>query len=214
MRKEWTSPVRRFSKQLLKPGIKLLTRPVTLIAILVCLMVAVLSLGLSGAFHAKSRMTSFDMKDIGELATQAGYFTVVNSMDDSVKLWGWSVPLTASKYIFSYDGVVKAGLDFTQLEYSVDERKKEIKVSLPEIRILSVEILEDSLEIYDEVHNIFTPLELADIHESRLSMIDEIRAKALDNGLLDQATENAKALVKGFLSGSYDQNEYQFLFES
>ena len=45
-------------------------------------------------------------------------------------------------------------------------------------------------------------------------MIDEIRTKALDNGLLDQAAENAKVLIKGFLSGSYNPNEYQFLFES
>lgn len=191
---------------------KLFRRPIACAVVLECLVVAVIGTWVTNEFHAKSRMTEFGMQDIGELATQSGYFTVVNVMDDSVKLWGWSVPLTESKYIFSYDGVAKAGLDFSQLEYSVNDTKKEISVRLPEVRLLSIEIQEDSLEIYDETHNIFTPLGLSDVQESRLSMLDEIETKALENGLLDQATENAKVLIRGFLAGRYDPDEYQFSF--
>lgn len=191
---------------------RLARKPATLVLVLVCVALLVGGMGFSTAFHARSRMTEFGMKDIGELATQSGYFTVVNVMDDNLKLWGWDVPLTQSKYIFSYDGVVKAGLDFSQLDYEVNSVKKEVTVFLPEIRLLSVEIQEDSLEIYDESHNIFTPLGLSDVQESRLSMLDEIKTKALENGLLDQAAENAKTLIRGFLSGQYSPEEYRFVF--
>lgn len=191
---------------------RLARKPATLVLVLVCVALLVGGMGLSTVFHARSRMTEFGMKDIGELATQSGYFTVVNVMDDNLKLWGWDVPLTQSKYIFSYDGVVKAGLDFSQLDYEVNSVKKEVTVFLPEIRLLSVEIQEDSLEIYDESHNIFTPLGLSDVQESRLSMLDEIKTKALENGLLDQAAENAKTLIRGFLSGQYSPEEYRFVF--
>lgn len=192
---------------------KLIRKPIRLVVVLLCVALFAVTVWSTGVLRTKSRMTSFGLKDVGELATQSGYFTVVNVIDDSVELWGWSVPLTASKYIFSYDGTVKAGLDFAKLQYKVNELTKEIVVSLPEMEILSVELQEDSLVIYDESHNIFTPLGLNDIQEARLTMVDEIRKRALENGLLEQAASNAQKLISGFLSGQYDPNEYHIVFE-
>ena len=157
-------------------------------------------------------MTEFGMKDIGELATQSGYFTIVNVLDDSVKLWDWNVPLTSSRYIFSYDGVAKAGVDFAEIDYSVSESKHEIEISLPQARLLNVEIDENSLEIYDEHKNIFTPLSLEDVKQSRITMIDEIKERAVANGLLEQANANAKMLIRGFISGQYDLSLYTIKF--
>lgn len=203
---------KRFLEVLLGLCKKLIRRPALLAVVLLCVALFTVILWSTGVLQTKSRMTSFGMKNVGELATQSGYFTVVNVIDDSVELWGWSVPLTESKYIFSYDGIVKAGLDFSKLDYEVNELKKEIVVSLPKVGILSIELQEDSLEIYDESRNIFTPLGLADIQESRLSMMDEIRNRALENGLLEQATINAQTLISGFLSGQYDLSEYHVDF--
>ena len=166
----------------------------------------------SDSIHAKSNMTEFGMKDIGELATQSGYFTIVNVLDDSVKLWDWNVPLTSSRYIFSYDGVAKAGVDFAEIDYSVSESKHEIEISLPQARLLNVEIDENSLEIYDEHKNIFTPLSLEDVKQSRITMIDEIKERAVANGLLEQANANAKMLIRGFISGQYDLSLYTIKF--
>lgn len=191
---------------------KLFHRPLLLVVVLLCVALFILIAWSTDAFSTNSRMTSFGLTDIGELATQSGYFTVVNMIDDNVELWGWKVPLTTSKYIFSYDGIVKAGLDFSKLNYKVNELTKEIVIYLPEIEILSIELQEDSLVIYDESHNIFTPLGLNDIQDARLAMIDEIRSRALDNGLLEQATINAQTLIVGFLSGQYDLSEYHVDF--
>lgn len=191
---------------------KLFRRPLLLVVVLLCTALFFLVAWSTNAFSTNSRMTSFGLNDIGELATQSGYFTVVNIIDDNVELWGWKVPLTTSKYIFSYDGTVKAGLDFSKLKYKVNELGKEIVIYLPEVEILSIELQEDSLVIYDESHNIFTPLGLNDIQEARLEMIDEIRSRALENGLLEQAAINAQTLIVGFLSGQYDLNEYHVDF--
>ena len=62
------------------------------------------------------RITKFGLNNVGELVTQTGYFTVVSVMDDSARLWGWSIPLTDSKHVFSYDGIVRAGLNFEKLK--------------------------------------------------------------------------------------------------
>lgn len=191
---------------------KLIRKPIRLVVVLLCVALFAVTVWSTGVLRTKTRMTSFGLKDVGELATQSGYFTVVNVIDDSVELWGWTLPFTKSKYIFSYDGTVKAGLDFSQLEYKVNELTKEIEVVLPEVKILSVELQEDSLEIYDESRNVFTPLGLSDIQEARLRMVDEIQNRALENGLLEQATINAEKLISGFLSGQYDLNEYYVSF--
>ena len=185
------------------------------LVLLCALLVAIFFLGWfvsSDSIHAKSNMTEFGMKDIGELATQSGYFTIVNVLDDSIKLWDWNVPLTSSRYIFSYDGVAKAGVDFAEIDYSVSESKHEIEISLPQARLLNVEIDENSLEIYDEHKNIFTPLSLEDVKQSRITMIDEIKERAVANGLLEQANANAKMLIRGFISGQYDLSLYTIKF--
>jgi hypothetical protein len=43
-------------------------------------------------------------------------------------------------------------------------------------------------------------------------MKDEANTKAISNGLLDKAKENAHTLIKGMLAGSYDMNEYTVEF--
>lgn len=167
----------------------------------------------TSALQTKSNVTAFDLKNIGELATQSGFFTEVNVIDDAKKLFDWNIPFTSSKYVFSYDGVIKAGIDFAEIEWSVSEQNKTVNIRLPESKILSRELKEDSLEIYDERQSVFTPLTLTDIQESRLEMLEELEQTAQENGLLDQANENAKVLVTGFLAGLYNPAEYTYVFE-
>lgn len=158
------------------------------------------------------RITKFGLNNVGELVTQTGYFTVVSVMDDSARRWGWSIPLTDSKYVFSYDGIVRAGLNFEKLKVFGNELLKEVKIYLPKIEILGIEILEDSLEIYDERHNIFTPLGLEDIQAARLSMIDKIEETAKKRGLFEQAKENAETLITGLLEQTYNPQVYKYIF--
>lgn len=188
---------------------------VLILVVVVLILAVILVLRLSGskAFRADSKVTAFDLKDIGELATQGGFFTVVNVIDDSQRIGSWSIPFTASKYIFSYDGVIKAGMDFGEINWDADESSKTVTVQLPEAKILSNILKEDSLKIYDERQSIFTPLTLSDIQASRQEMLAELEQTATENGLLEQAGENAKTLIKGFLSGAYNPNEYSYVFE-
>ena len=106
-----------------------------------------------------SRPVKFSLENIGELATQSGYFTSVQDISKTRTVLGISVPFTTSKYIFSYDGVIKAGLDFEDISISEDRLGKKVSVALPEMKILSIEIDTDSLKIYDERRNMFKPAE-------------------------------------------------------
>ena len=183
------------------------------LVVILLAIIFIIHLSSTGAFRAESNTTAFDLKDIGELATQSGYFTVVNVIDDAKKLGNWSIPFTSSKYIFSYDGEIKAGIDFAEIEWSVDETSKTVTVRLPESKILGKLLKEDSLKIYDERQSIFTPLTLSDVQASRQEMLEEIEQTAINNGLLEAAEENAEILVQGFLASVCDPAIYHYTFE-
>lgn len=88
------------------------------LAIWVVLLAAVAAL-VGAGLHASgvigshsSKTTRLGFEDIGEMATQAAYTTQVNVTEGSRVLWGVTIPFTQSKYIYSYDVTIKAGIDF------------------------------------------------------------------------------------------------------
>ena len=161
---------------------------------------------------AKSRMVRFGLQNIGELATQAGYFTNVQVISNARELFGFTIPFTQNKYIFSYDGTVKAGVDFEAVKVDVDDIHHTISVYVPQPEIISVEIDQDSFEIYDEGSNVFSPLGLNDVNEALTALKDEVENQAVRNGLLENAQTNAENLIQAFLFGIYDSNEYTIIF--
>ena len=164
---------------------------------------------LSGSRRAiTANVTEMGLRNIGEMATQAGYFTSVQTIEKSRDVFGIEVPGTRSSYVYSYDGDIKAGLDFSDVEIQVNELTRVITVRLPEIRILSVEIQEDSFVLYNDGSNLFTALKLEDVNRSNAEMIRVTKETAIKNGILESARDNAEVLIRGFLSTAYDMNVY------
>lgn len=182
--------------------------------IVILMIIAVLfigaAIGIGSRVFIGSRMTQFDLHAIGEMATQAGYYTNVEVIEDSKTLWKITLPFTSSKYIFSYDGIIKAGIDFEDIQWSVNDVLKKITVNLPEPKILSNEIDTNSLYVYDESRSIFSPLTVEDINESLIALKGESEEKAIGNGILEEAETNARILIQGFLIGSYPDYEIEF----
>ena len=195
-------------------GGHLLRRLMTLVVF--AALVAVIVWMAPSVFSEKTQVSSetveMELKNIGELATHAGYYTNVQVIKSARQIFGVDIPLTQSQFIFSYDGVVKAGVDFADIEIGVDEGRGQIVVTLPEIKVLSNEIDLDSLEIYDESNNIFHPLNIDDINVSLIEMQEESEQKAIEDGLLESARDNAEALLRGMLAGFYDTQRYTIEF--
>ena len=184
----------------------------SMVLVVLGLCVVLLGMSIVSVKVVTSRTVRLGLKDMGELATQAGYFTNVQVLEDSKQLFGHNVPLTKSKYIFSYDGIIKAGFDFQELEMQVNEITRTIHVTLPEAKILNCEIDENSLQIYDATQSIFTPLSITDINESMIELKETVKTDAVNNGILENARENAKLLIRGFLVGCFDLQEYTVEF--
>ena len=149
-----------------------------------------------------------EIRAIGELATEEYAYTEVETYDESKSFKGIEIPFTQSKFIFSYDGTIKAGIDFTQITVEKDDKKKEVVITLPEVKILSSEIDEKSFELYDEKNSIFNPIGVNDVNDSVINLKEVAEKKALEKGLLEKAKENAKSMIKSFVKNSFGLKGY------
>lgn len=195
-------PVFRFVK-------KHLTRRI-LTGILIVLIIVAGIIGLRKTIFSDSQTTKIGFEDIGELATQSAYCTQVNVTDSSRELFGAKIPFTQSKYIYSYDVVVKAGFDFEEIEWSKND--KTIEVKLPEAKILSNEIDLDSFKVYHEQESIYNQITLEENNEALAKLKETAEKDAIENGLLENARSNAETILTGFFGNEYDLDKYEIIF--
>lgn len=137
---------------------------------------------------------------ISELASVTYSYTNMAQFRNSSEFYGMTVPFTTKSFILTYDGVIKAGVDLSAAEVRVSGTA--VTVKLPEAAILSHEIDEDSVEVFDEKTSIFNPFTVKDMAAFQADQKQAMEAKALDKGLLTEAAEKAKISVEALLSAA------------
>lgn len=183
------------------------------IAVLVAVVAFIgFKIGTNGA-QIESTTTKLTFENIGELATQSAYCTQVTVTDKDQKFFNISVPFTQTKYIYSYNVNVKAGYNFEEITYDVDDEAKEIKVYLPDAQILSAEVDTDSFKVYHEQDSMFTKISLDETNQALSKMQETAKTTAIENGIYDEAETNAKSILTGFFASAYDMNTYTLTLE-
>lgn len=122
--------------------------------------------------------------------------------------------MTNSRFIYSYDGVVKAGIDFAGIGVEKDDENRRIAISLPKARVLSSELDENSFQLYDEKNSIFNRCSVSDVNITNRELKRAAEEKTIAKGLLDRADDNAKLLIKGLLQSTYDVSGYTIQIET
>ena len=159
----------------------------------------------------EAKTTKIGFEDIGELDTQVAYCTVVDVIDDPREIFGVEVPFTKSKYIYSYDVVVKAGLDFEKMDWK--ETGGKIKVKMPEVNVTDSYIDEKSGRIYHEEESIFSPITLEEQMLARAELVETGVNDAIANGLFDKAKENAEKMLASFFKQHDEYKDKEIVFE-
>lgn len=138
-----------------------------------------------------------EIRDIGELATIEYLYTDAGKFEDSAELFGKEIPFsfTTKSFIAKWDGAIKAGVDISKVTVEVNKEKKEIIVHIPKAEILSHEVDDESIETLDEKDGLFNKLKIEDIRAFDANSKEAMEKRAIENGLLDKAYENAKAII-------------------
>ncbi|WP_295582079.1 DUF4230 domain-containing protein [uncultured Oscillibacter sp.] len=134
------------------------------------------------------------LAEISELAAVTYSYTNMAQFENSNDFYGMTLPFTTKRFILTYDGTIKAGIDLNRVEIVVEGNR--VQVRLPEARILSHEIAEDSVEIFDEKTSIFNPFTVEDFTSFQAAQKQVMEEKALARGLLEQAGEKAEGSVR------------------
>ena len=182
-----------------------------LIILLVVVVAAMAVISLRNKVFYEEKTTKIGFEDIGELATQVAYCTEVNVTDASREMFGVKIPFTQSKYIYSYDVIIKAGFDFTEIKWSIKENT--IVVRLPKAKVLSSEIDPDSFKLYHEDESIFREITMTENNEAMKNMQKNAKKDAIANGLLENARSNAETILTGYFASAYDLEEYEIKFK-
>lgn len=137
------------------------------------------------------------LREVSDLVTVEYHYTNMGKFENTLDFYGWQVPFTTKSFIVSYDGVIRAGVDLSQAEIKTEG--EQITVVLPAAEILSNEITEGSLEVFDETHNIFNPISISDYNGFTADQKQSVEQKAVDNGLLTAGQARAEETVQNLL---------------
>lgn len=143
----------------------------------------------------QSRLT-----EISELAVVDYHYTNMAQFENGSDFYGVRIPFTTKRFILTYDGEIKAGIDLKKARVEVGEGT--VTVRLPEAEILSHEMDADSVEIFDEKSSIFNPFTVEDFAAFQEEQKGAMERKALESGLLEEAQAKACAHVRLLLSAA------------
>ena len=141
------------------------------------------------------------VQSLKELHTGSSWIQTVVAYEEKNEVLGISVG--SAKMMYVAFGEVRAGVDLSELDDNqVWMNKDTIRVRLPAVKILDSKIDVDQSFVYDVRTSLIlapdTTLLQSDAERVALKKIVET---AVEEGLLDVATENAVHVVKGLLEG-------------
>lgn len=165
-----------------------------------------------GAFKSSKRKVKIisestlqDVLEISELSTvEYTYNAVTRAYEEDGETLMYSV---------AYDGIVKAGIDFSQIVSDIDEEKKIIHITVPDVEIIDCVVDEGSLEyIFEKDKYNTATVSQAAYKICKADLEDKARR---ETELLSLAQENAISTVSGLVEPWIEQidNAYTIIVE-
>ncbi|MCW6661731.1 DUF4230 domain-containing protein [Aerococcaceae bacterium NML201209] len=152
------------------------------------------------------------IEEARDLITERYYYTNTGLFENQREFYGWKVPFTRKSFLVSYDGLVHAGIDLSEMK--VEVKHKTITVTLPPAKIIAHEIDEHSLKVFDEDSSIFNPIQITDYQQFMLDQQEAIEQKASERNFLAEADKTARKAIEDLLL--FDKTiaeEYQIVFK-
>lgn len=146
------------------------------------------------------------LEDMGELTTQKLTYSGVYNVTEG------EIPLITKKgFTMWYNAEVKAGINFEAVDIKIT--KKKVTINLPHAEIQSPEIIEDSIQFFDEKKAFFNWTEKTDITEA-IAEAEKCDMKKMDySELLKQADKCAETILRKIFEGSVGKREVEISFK-
>ena len=171
----------------------------------IAIIVLVIAIFFAGVHYASGsnndKITSTTIKnqltEINELALYSYDYSKVGKFSNKLSFNGWKIPLTQKTFIITYNGSIKAGIDLKQAKISIDN--DQLNITLPAAKILSHEIDEKSIEVYDESSNVFNQISINDYKSFATKEKKKNEKEAISNGILEKSKTKAEQTLTTYL---------------
>ena len=118
------------------------------------------------------------------------------------------VPFTKKAFIISYDGVIKYGVDISQVGLSVNGISKIVTVEIPRAKIISHEIPEEGFRVLYESNGLFNKIRIDDVTAFRVTQKDKMEHRAAELEMPQQAQEQSGEAISALLRAVPGMEEY------
>lgn len=184
------------------------SRAVPLLAILSVVLAAVCAL-LGARIAQTSAQPSIDetvvtkqLKACSDLATsKMMYRGLVTYTSGNIELWD------KKSFQMIYDAEIKAGVDMSEADVSMDGKK--IEILLPAATIQDVSIDPDSIKIYDQKYSLLNWSDRSDTSAAMSEAKADAREAAEKSDMAGQADTQARAIVKQMFAVIDGQDGYE-----
>ena len=171
----------------------------------IAIIVLVIAIFFAGVHYASGsnndKITSTTIKnqltEINELAVYSYDYSKVGKFSNKLSFNGWDIPLTQKNFIITYDGTIKAGINLGEAKVDIDQNN--LNITLPATKILSHEIDENSIEVYDESSNIFNQISINDYKSFATKEKKKNEKEAISNGILEKSKTKAEQTLTTYL---------------
>lgn len=136
-----------------------------------------------------------------ELVTQKYFYRNADKRESSQTwIFNWERPFSGKSILITYDGVIKAGIDFSKIQIDVNENTRTISVKLPASKITDNNIPQETIDVVEVKNGLFNDVTFDDYNNFIAEQKIVMEQKAIEQGLLTSADQEAKDLIKSFLS--------------
>ena len=118
------------------------------------------------------------------------------------------LPWTKKVFIISYDGVIKYGVDVSQVGISVNGIAKAVTIEIPRAKIISHEIPEEGFRVLYESSGPFNRIKIDDVTVFRMARKERMEDKAADEDIPRKAQEQSGGAILALLRAVPGMEEY------
>ena len=151
-----------------------------------------------------SETVSQSVNSLRELVTREYLYTNAGKYENhnevSISSITVGVPLTRKSFTVVYDGRIKAGIDLSKAQISVNDTLRSVTVTLPASEITSHEIFEDTVLSVDERDALFNRNTIDDYNDFLIRQKAAMEEKVRTTGFLTNADREAREIVRSVLS--------------
>jgi len=138
------------------------------------------------------------VKKSQDIVSYKYFYTNAAMFENKKNIYGFNLPLTSKRFIISYNGKATLGVDLSHVSAEI-KGKKIIISNLGEIKILSNELDENSMKIFDESTSLFSSWNIKDYQKFFGDQRLEIEKKIMESELPQQAKTSAEETIKQLL---------------